>query len=234
MSYEQQHGAHFGRPVAGTPSTGPSGNSGPAAYPGHNLMSHNGMQPQYGTSGVPPHGGAYVTPPPGTVGPHGFLLKHGTAVDPVEAYRPEPGETGISVNADYFRRWIVAPVYAATRPRIFVDGTEVPNVNWGRTHIPVPPGLHHVEVSTAKGNWFFEWVLRGWDYDMGFADTVVPVAAAHCTTVHYRSPAQYLLRGAIGPQPMRWPGLNWIRFSWVITAAFVGLVLTGIVLNLLD
>ncbi|WP_431949961.1 hypothetical protein [Nocardia lijiangensis] len=197
------------------------------------MPPHNEIQPQNGPSGALPPG-AYVTPPPGTVGPHGFLLKHGTAVDPIDAYRPEPGETGILVEVSYFRWWIAADAYASARPRIFVDGTEVPNVAWGQSHIPTTPGLHHVEVSTGKPKWWYEWIFQAWVRDMGYADTVVPVAEGHFTPVHYRSPAQYVLRGAIGPQPMRWPGLNWIRFSWVITAAFVGLVLVAIVLNILD
>ncbi len=238
MSYEPQPGARFGTPdtgsSSGVPPTRPAGHNGLAAYPGRNMPPHNGIQPQHGFA---PPGGAYMTPPPGTIGPHGFLLKHGTAVDPVDAYRPEPGETGILVDASYFRWWIAAGAYASARPRIFVDGVEVPDVNWGRTHIPTTPGLHHVEVSTSKPKWWYEWIFQSWVRDMGFADTVVPVAAAHCTLVHYRSPGLYVLRGAIGPEPMRWPGLNWIRFSWVITAvlaAFVGLMLVGVVLNILD
>jgi hypothetical protein len=127
----------------------------------------------------------YAVPPPNTVGPQGFLLKYGTALDPVTAYRPAPGSTGITVHTSYYRRWIGAPGYAATGPRILVNGHEVPDTAWGSTHIPLRPGLYHLETCTRKTPWWFEWLMRGWNADMGFADTVVPVTAdqsAPCIT----------------------------------------------------
>jgi hypothetical protein len=62
--------------------------------------------------------------------------------------------------------------------------------------------------------------MRGWNADMGFADTVVPVTAHQSTPVYYGSPALYAMRGTIGPELRPTPGMGWIRFSWVISGAF--------------
>ncbi|WP_433725294.1 hypothetical protein ACQP0C_29930 [Nocardia sp. CA-129566] len=104
----------------------------------------------------------YATPSPDTVGPHGFLLKYGTAHDPVEAYCPGSGEQGILVHAEYYRWWIVGPGFTTARPRILVNGNEIPDTSWGRTHLPAAAGLYHVEVRTRRPNFFFRhFVYRG-------------------------------------------------------------------------
>lgn len=174
-------------------------------------------QPEVGQS-------EYLVPAPNTVGSYGFLMKYGTALDPVAAYRPTAGVTGIAVDASYYRMWVAGPVYASMGPRILVNGTEVQGGSWGRTHIPVGPGLHHVEVSTRRPAWYWRWGTRVRQADMGFADTVVPVAKGHSTPVYYRAPALHLFPGAIAPEPRRTPGMTWIRISWVLTASFVLLV----------
>ncbi|MEU7632438.1 hypothetical protein AB0C34_20995 [Nocardia sp. NPDC049220] len=153
---------------------------------------------------------------------------------PVEAYRPEPGQTGITVYTAYFRWWILAPAYAAAGPRIYVNGNEVPNTSWGVTHVPANPGLYRVEILTRRPHWFYRIFFKSWYSDMGPADTVVPVESGYQTQVHYRSPGFHLLPGAIAPYPPRWPGLNWIRFSWVVFGALIGLMLFGVVMNILD
>jgi hypothetical protein len=153
---------------------------------------------------------------------------------PVDAYQPEPGETGIVVDTSYFRWWIAGPVYASTGPRIYVNGNEIPNASWGPTYIPVPPGLYRVEVLTRGVNLLIRFLVRAWDSDMGPAETVVPVEPGCRTTVYYRSPAFYLLPGAIAPKPPRWPGLNWIRTSWLVFGALFALMLSAVVLNILD
>lgn len=179
-------GMPFAPPQPGPAAVG-APPSQPYAPPGG--LMRNAFRPHpYGSSASHPHEAAasYVTPPPNTMGQHGFLLKHGTANDPVDAYRPEPGETGIIVDASYFRWWMAVYLYATTKPRIFVDGIEVPDVSWGATHVPAPPGLHHVEVCTGKAHWFFRNFMSGWSFDIGFADTVVPVTDGRRTPVYYR------------------------------------------------
>lgn len=206
-------------------------------------MPHNTFQPsgtpvpqQYAPAPQQPGMAAtYAAPPPNTVGPHGFLLKHGTAHDPVEAYRPQPGQQGIVVHAEYYRWWIMGPAFATAGPRIFVNGNEIPDTSWGATYLPAAPGLYHVEVHTRPPNFFFRrFVHPWWTSDTGPADTVVPVALGQQTPVYYRPAAARRMLGAIAPQPPRWPGLLWMRFSSVIIAGFIGLVLFGVLMNILD
>ncbi|MBF6468894.1 hypothetical protein IU427_27565 [Nocardia beijingensis] len=175
----------------------------------------------------------FVPPPMHTVDRPRLRFFQNVERHPVEAFRPEPGETGIVVDTSYFRWWIAGPVYATTGPRIYVNGTEVPTASWGPTYIPVAPGLHRVEVLTRGVNLLVRFLVRAWDSDMGPAETVVPVEPGCRTTVYYRSPAFYLLPGAMGPKPPRWPGLNWIRTSWVVFGALFALMFTAVVLNIL-
>ncbi|MEU4345172.1 hypothetical protein AB0H00_28610 [Nocardia sp. NPDC023852] len=222
----QYPGAPGGIPFAlSQPGPGGVGAPTPQPYVPPGGLTPNTFQPNlYGSSASPSGEAAasYVTPQPNTVGPHGFLLKYGTANDPVDAYHPEPGETGIVIDASYYRWWMAVYLYATTKPRIFVDGIEVPDVSWGTTQVPVAPGLHHIEVCTGKTRWFFRNFMSGWAFDIGFADTVVPVTDGRRTPVYYRPPALRMWPGAIGPKPPRWPGLNWMRFTWLISAALVG------------
>lgn len=169
-----------------------------------------------------------------TVGLPRLRFVQDTERHPVDAYRPEPGETGIVLDTSYFRWWILAPLYATTGPRIYVNGNEVPNASWGPTYIPVAPGLYRVEVLTRGVNRLVSLFVRAWDSEMGPAEAVVPVEPGCRTTAYYRSPAFRLLPGAIAPKPPRWPGLNWIRTSWVVCGLFFALVLSAVVMNILD
>ncbi|MBF6478113.1 hypothetical protein IU408_08135, partial [Nocardia cyriacigeorgica] len=73
-----------------------------------------------------------------------------------------PGDPpGLTVDASYTP---LAFLLAITKPKIIVNGQQVPNTRWGANHIPVGPGQHHVKVSTP------------WLFDMGPATTAVPVA----------------------------------------------------------
>jgi hypothetical protein len=101
----------------------------------------------------------------------------------------------------------LAFMLALSGPRILVNGQEVPGTRWGATHIPLGAGQHHVQVKT-------KWL---WDY--GAAQTVVPVAGGYTTRVYYRSPAVWLLGGAIGPVPQKTPGMLFMYITWGIVAA---------------
>ncbi|MEU5406233.1 hypothetical protein [Nocardia asteroides] len=103
-----------------------------------------------------------------------------------------PNPPGLVVDASYL--W-TAFMLALVKPKIFVNGQRVPDTRWGRNHVPVGPGQYHVRVVTP------------WLFDMGPAETVVPVGAGPGSTVYYRSPAVFFLNGAIGDGPQKTPGL---------------------------
>ncbi|WP_330232097.1 hypothetical protein OHA40_06175 [Nocardia sp. NBC_00508] len=201
-------------------------------------MLHNTFQPQpHGAPEVHSYGGAthYVPPPMHTVDRPRLRFFQNVERHPVEAYRPEPGQTGVVVDTSYFRWWLVAPLYAATGPRIYVNGNEVPNASsWGSTFVPLAPGLYRIEVLTRRPHAALVILMKAWDFDMGPAEAVVPVEPGCRTPVYYRSPGFYLLPGAIAPKPPRTPGLNWIRFSWLAVSVMPALMLFALAMNILD
>ncbi|WP_067841365.1 hypothetical protein [Nocardia lijiangensis] len=153
--------------------------------------------------------------------------------DPLAAYRPEPGPTGIRVDAQYYRPWPLAFAYGSTGPRILVNGNEIPDTSWGETHIPAQPGRYTVEVRTRRPAAWVRWTInRVWWEDMGQAVVEVPVHPGAQTPVYYRSPGLQYYQGVIGAEPKRWPALNWMRFSWVIVALFAAMIVAGVVVYL--
>lgn len=80
-------------------------------------------------------------------------------------------------------------------PKIFVNGQPVPHARWGQTHVPVGPGMYHVRVVTP------------WLTEMGPAEMQVPVQPGSGSKVYYKPPAVIFLKGAIGPEPQKTPGM---------------------------
>ncbi|MGW1741367.1 hypothetical protein ACWCPQ_21480 [Nocardia sp. NPDC001965] len=170
----------------------------------------------------------------GTMLPPDFILPYDATPDsPVPLYTPVPGPTGIVVEARYFA-WTVPPhCYRwLAGPRIVVNGHRIADAAWGTTHIPVPPGVHHVRVGTVA-HWIvgFKILLATVPAGkFGFADAMIPVVSGHSTTVHYQSPLNNVPAGALGPEPREtFPGWRYYR----VVAAVVGaltLVLGGLCL----
>ncbi|MEU6561829.1 hypothetical protein [Nocardia nova] len=189
----QPYGGNGAVAAPGYPPVQPHAGSQPHLAQPHNVSQPQpvpgwGGQPQpygqpanpYGGQPQPPMGGApYGAPGPqfGAYGPPQF--------------QPQPGPQGIVVDASYFP---LAFMLALSGPKITVDGMPVPVARWGQTHIPVGAGQHHVRVSTK------------WLWDMGPAQTAVPVAEGHTTHVFYKAPAIAFINGAIGPVPQQAPG----------------------------
>ena len=42
----------------------------------------------------------------------------------------------------------LAWMFAMVKPKVFVNGREMPAAGWGRTVVPAPPGQYHVHVHT--------------------------------------------------------------------------------------
>ncbi|WP_280303416.1 hypothetical protein [Nocardia neocaledoniensis] len=81
------------------------------------------------------------------------------------------------------------------KPKIFVNGQPVPHARWGQTHVPVGPGQYHVRVVTP------------WLSEMGPAEMQVPVGQGPGSKIYYKPPAVIFLKGAIGAEPQKTPGM---------------------------
>ncbi|MEU1985202.1 hypothetical protein [Nocardia sp. NPDC019395] len=103
----------------------------------------------------------------------------------------------------------MAFILALTKPKILVNGQQVPNTRWGANHIPVGAGNYHLRVSTP------------WLIDMGPADVAVPMQPGQAVRYYYRTPAFFFLKGAIGPVPQKTPGMVAMFVIWGISGVFI-------------
>lgn len=180
-------------PGWGAPPAPPQPYGQPSANP-YGAQPYPGQQQFNG--GPAPYGAPNPVAPQGQYGPYG----------PAVQFQPQPGPQGIVVDASYFP---LGFLLALTGPKIIVNGMEVPMAKWGQTHIPVGPGQHHVRVATK------------WLWDMGPAETTVPVAEGHSTHVYYKSPAIAFINGAIGPVPQAAPGAIVSYISLGVVGVFI-------------
>lgn len=95
------------------------------------------------------------------------------------------------------KRLAIGP--ALLKPKLIVDGSELPAVGWGRTVIPTLPGRHHVHVHVP----YFAWPRR-----IGPADTDVDVYPGRLTELEYRRPAWSYSAGSLGTGPQRCNGVG--------------------------
>ncbi|MFI7000909.1 hypothetical protein [Nocardia sp. NPDC050175] len=121
---------------------------------------------------------------------------------------------------------------AFTRPRIFINGQEVPDASWGDTFIPLAPGIYRVRVCTAGLRWAQYIGLQALGHDHGFTDAFLPVPHDHSTRTYYRSPIVTQLPGALDPQPQKSPGMTWFYIVATIVAVVGGFMLYAIISNI--
>lgn len=145
-------------------------------------------QPQYGQ----PYGQQPYGQPPAPYGQPG----------PQQA----PAPPGITVDASY--EWFVF-LLAITKPKILINGQQVPNTRWGQNHIPVGPGQYHVKVTTP------------WLFEMGQANATAAIQEGQGARFYYKPPAIIFLNGAIGPVPQKTPGAVFIYISWAFVALMI-------------
>ena len=158
-----------------------------------------GAPPQQ-PGGPPPQfpSGPYAQPgaqPPMPVGPMG------TYGGPVPNDPP-----GITVDCSYFP---LAFLLMLTKPKIFVNGQQVPNTQWGPNHIPVGAGHYHLKVHTP------------WLIEMGPAEVPVALQDGQAVRYYYRTPVMIFLRGAIGPEPQKTPGMVAMYVLYGVVALFL-------------
>jgi hypothetical protein len=131
---------------------------------------------------------------------------------------PQPG--GIAVTTEFFP---LAFLMALFKPKILIDGYEVPVAGWGRTVVPVHPGQHRVHVHVPY------WLPS----QLGPADTLVDVYPGYLVELEYKAPVWGYSAGSLGspPQSYNGVGITVAVLAIVVAFAFVFpllILLTGI------
>ena len=113
---------------------------------------------------------------------------------PQYGYQPYPApREGIAITTQFsFLTWL----YAMLKPKIFLNGYEMPVGGWGRAVYPAQPGQYHVHVYLPY------WLPSR----AGPADYTVAVAPGQFVELEYKAPLFTFSRGALGPPPQRYPG----------------------------
>nr|WP_020790102.1 hypothetical protein [Gordonia sp. NB41Y] len=106
------------------------------------------------------------------------------------------------------------------KPKIVVDGHELPSAVWGRNQIPLTPGQHHLHV-------YVPYFLPP---KIGKADLPILVQPNQPVELQYRAPLWAFSGGSLGPGPQPYKGLGAMIG---ITAVVVVLMLLVILLPLL-
>ena len=106
----------------------------------------------------------------------------------------QPGE-GIVINTQFFP---LAWLLFFFKPKIAVDGQEVPVSGWGRTHVPARPGQHHVHV---HGPYFLPPKL-------GPADATADVRPGQSAELEYKAPLWSFSAGSLGVGPQKYNGVG--------------------------
>ncbi|WP_227997962.1 hypothetical protein [Nocardia australiensis] len=172
-------------------------------------------QPPYGQppTGQPPYG--QPAPPYGQPQQFGGPAPQFAPQTPYGGRPGAPVPPGITVDSSYTPMAFLLGLL--TKPKIKINGQQVPATRWGPTHIPVGPGTYQV------------WVATPWLFDMGSNQMPVQVNDGPGTKVYYRTPAVFFLNGAIGMVPQKTPGIAFIYVSWAFVALIVLLSFVSII-----
>jgi hypothetical protein len=113
---------------------------------------------------------------------------------------PQPGPygqagEGIVVNTQFFP---LAWVLFFVKPKVAVDGQEIPVSGWGRTHVPARPGQHHVHV-------YVPYFLPP---KMGPADATADVRPGQVAELEYKAPMWAFSAGSLGVGPQKYNGVG--------------------------
>ncbi|BAV42004.1 hypothetical protein [Mycobacterium ulcerans] len=100
---------------------------------------------------------------------------------------------------------------ALFKPKIFINGFEVPVAGWDRTVVPVQPGRHRVHVHVPY------WLPS----QIGPADTLVDVYPGHLAELEYTAPVWGYSAGSLGTPPQSYNGVGITIAVLTIVAALV-------------
>jgi hypothetical protein len=134
----------------------------------------------------------------------------------VPQYPARPRE-GIAVTTRYSPlTWM----FALFKPKVMVNGHEIPAVGWGRTVVPTPPGQYHVHVHTP----YFV------PSRVGPADYTVAVAPGQLVELEYKAPAWTFSPGSLGPPPQTVNGQTAILIVTIVSlvVVFAGMFLLAL------
>jgi hypothetical protein len=84
------------------------------------------------------------------------------------------------------------------KPKIVLDGHEMPAPGWGRTHLPARPGQHHVHVHVP---YFLPPKL-------GPADATTDVRPGQVAQLEYKAPVWSFSPGSLGVGPQKYNGVG--------------------------
>ena len=102
---------------------------------------------------------------------------------------------GIVVNTQFFP---LAWLLFFFKPKIAVDGQEMPVSGWGRTHLPARPGQHRVQVHVP---YFLPSKL-------GQAEATADVRPGQVAELEYKAPLWSFSAGSLGVGPQKYNGVG--------------------------
>jgi hypothetical protein len=158
--------------------------------------------PHYRPAPPPPNPQHYrpqPPPPPNPQQQYRQSLQYGQPPAP-QHHGPQPGPygqagEGIAVNTQFFP---LAWVLFFVKPKVAVDGQEIPVSGWGRTHVPARPGQHHVHV-------YVPYFLPP---KMGPADATADVRPGQVAELEYKAPIWAFSAGSLGVGPQKYNGVG--------------------------
>lgn len=112
--------------------------------------------------------------------------------------QPPPGPAGQPAIAVTTKFMWLSWFFFFIKPKIFLNGHEVPAV-WGRNVVPVQPGQHHLHV-------YVPYFLPP---KVGPAELAVPVHPGQPPVeLEYRAPLWAFSKGSLGPPPQKYNGMG--------------------------
>lgn len=122
---------------------------------------------------------------------------------------PPGGGSAIAVTTKFIP---LAFILFFFKPKVAINGQELPQQPWGRQVIPVQPGTYRVDVHTP-------YLLPP---KLGPATVDVPVAPGQTVELEYKAPAFAFFPGSLGAPPQKYNAL-WIY--WIILGIFALLII---------
>jgi hypothetical protein len=124
----------------------------------------------------------------------------------------EPPE-GIAITTQFSA--FFTPFFGAVRPKVLVNGDEIPVWGWGRTVLPRAPGQYNVHVHVP-----YVFPKRA-----GRADYTTAVPPGQLVELEYRAPFFSFSRGSLGPPPQRYGGVGAVIALLTICVVFIAIML---------
>lgn len=144
--------------------------------------------------------GQYPAQPPAQPGftPPGYPQPGAAAYPPAppqHAYAPQLSGQGITLTTKFFP---MAWLFFFIKPKVLINGHEVPTAKWGRNEIALPAGQYHLHVHVP---YFLPPKI-------GPADLNVTVAPGTPVELEYRAPLWNFSPGSLGAPPQSYNGLG--------------------------